>query len=110
MKVEWKYVLMEHGGQFVMMTGATLMPQWYADNLAYHLKVCYVLTELAQRLKTSLFAGAISFGNARFGQGRGRIVLDDVNCRGFEETLLSCQAYSTHNCDHSEDAGVRCEG
>ena len=110
MKVEWKYVSMEHGGQFVMMTGTTLMPLWYADNLVYHLKVCHISAELAQGSRTSSFAGAISFGNASFGQGRGRIVLDDVDCRGFEETLLSCQASSTHDCGHSEDAGVRCEG
>ena len=33
-------------------------------------------------------------------------------CRGTESSLLQCRtnAIGQHNCDHSEDAGVRCEG
>ena len=48
---------------------------------------------------------------ATFGQGTGQIWLDNVACTGSETTLLDCQANSlgSHNCVHSEDAGVRCQ-
>ena len=48
--------------------------------------------------------------NAEFGQGTGRIWLDNVGCSGRESMLSSCRANSWgfHNCDHSDDAGVVC--
>ena len=52
--------------------------------------------------------------NAYFGQGTGQIVLDDVQCTGWENQLLACRGSPildvSSNCDHSDDAGMRCEG
>ena len=47
---------------------------------------------------------------AEFGQGAGQIYLDNVGCTGAESNLLSCNhnGIFSHNCRHSEDAGVVC--
>ncbi|CAM4702792.1 unnamed protein product [Lepidochelys kempii] len=49
-------------------------------------------------------------GSARFGQGRGNIFLDDVQCSGNEYFVWQCQhrGWGIHNCGHSEDASVIC--
>ena len=54
----------------------------------------------------------MALGGAYFGSGGGAILLDNVVCRGTESSLLECNTnpIGQHNCDHSEDAGVRCEG
>ncbi|XP_039681940.1 deleted in malignant brain tumors 1 protein-like [Perca fluviatilis] len=50
--------------------------------------------------------------SARFGEGTGKIWLDDVACSGSERSVTLCQHYGfgTHNCGHGEDAGVVCSG
>ncbi|XP_040269003.1 macrophage receptor MARCO [Bufo bufo] len=42
--------------------------------------------------------------------GTGKILLDDVQCLGLEQSILDCKKsqWETHNCSHSEDAGVEC--
>ena len=47
---------------------------------------------------------------ARFGQGSGRIWLDDVSCSGNESSIVDCEhrGWGVENCGHSEDASVIC--
>ncbi|XP_066498178.1 uncharacterized protein [Hoplias malabaricus] len=47
---------------------------------------------------------------ARFGQGSGPILLDDVGCSGSESSITSCShnGFNKHDCSHSEDASVEC--
>ncbi|KAL3979826.1 groucho [Sarotherodon galilaeus] len=53
-----------------------------------------------QRAKSSAF----------FGEGQGKIWLDDVNCLGNETSLGHCRhrSFGENNCGHGEDAGVIC--
>ena len=59
-----------------------------------------------------LSTGASSFSYSRIGGGSGGILLDDVSCRGSESRLIDCinRGIGVHNCDHTDDAGVRCLG
>ncbi|NXN10886.1 SRB4D protein, partial [Indicator maculatus] len=51
-----------------------------------------------------------AWGEARHGQGRGYIFLDNLKCKGHEPSLLRCShiRWDVHNCDHSEDASATC--
>ena len=46
--------------------------------------------------------------SARFGEGKGPIVMDNVACTGSENFLVNCSHITNHNCMHYEDAGVIC--
>jgi len=59
-----------------------------------------------------VYVGGTAYGNAHFGTGEGPIFLDDVQCSSASSQLLECSSRPilTHNCRHSDDAGVGCEG
>jgi len=48
-------------------------------------------------------------GNA-FGDGSGRIWLDNVRCSGTELSIVNCQhnSWGNHSCQHSDDVSVSC--
>ena len=55
--------------------------------------------------------GALSaITSAGFGQGPGKIWMDDVDCDGNERRLKLCYhaGWGQHNCDHVDVAGVLC--
>ena len=57
------------------------------------------------------FLDAVSaISGAEFSEGSGPIQLDDMHCIGSESNLTKCLArpIKQHNCQHSKDAGVRC--
>ncbi|XP_070201823.1 putative leucine-rich repeat-containing protein DDB_G0290503 [Littorina saxatilis] len=55
-------------------------------------------------------SGAEATTRASFGPGSGPIVLDDVYCDGSKRDIRVCRstAFGSHDCGHSEDAGVVC--
>lgn len=59
-----------------------------------------------------IITGSVPVPRGFFGAGSGRIHLDDLGCNGTEQNLLACSHRGTgiHNCGHSEDAGVICQG
>ena len=59
-----------------------------------------------------LHADGRAYSNAHFGSGSGPIFLDDVQCTSSARKLLECYSKPilSHNCLHSDDAGVGCEG
>ena len=55
---------------------------------------------------------AAVLGSARFGPGSGPILFSELSCIGNESVITECghDDSSGHNCSHSEDVGVVCEG
>ena len=56
------------------------------------------------------FTHGIVKNQAYFGEGNGRIWLDEVNCTGTEESLFDCShhPWGFHDCYNNEDLGVVC--
>ena len=59
-------------------------------------------------VKCIIFTDSTALSRAPFGLGTGPIHLDDLRCTGSEGTLFDCPFTAIHNCNHFEDAGVRC--
>lgn len=59
----------------------------------------------------SVSVGAIALLSGAFGQGKGPIFLDSVECTGQENILQNCSndGVGIHNCGHAEDAAVVCQ-
>ncbi|XP_020623726.1 lysyl oxidase homolog 2A-like [Orbicella faveolata] len=47
---------------------------------------------------------------AYFGKGVGKVLLDEVRCKGNEKNIIHCyhRGWYRTNCNHYEDAGVKC--
>ena len=83
----------------------------YAHTGGKHL----LLDENANPIDCQIFtycAAGIAYSNAHFGTGTGPISLDDVQCTSSASQLLDCPSRPilSHNCQHTDDAGVGCEG
>ena len=61
---------------------------------------------------TTLCAAIMAYSNAHYGAGSGPIFMDDVQCGSGSSQLLECSSRPilSHNCFHSNDAGIDCKG
>jgi len=104
------------GGQCVMICGTALMQLWSASSWDMHTQEVSIFfcasLDLPTFIKILVHAGGIAYSDAHFGTGSGQIVLDDVRCSSSSSQLLECSTRPilSHNCLHSADAGVGCEG
>ena len=116
MKAEWRCASMIGGGQCVMICGTALMQLWSASSWDMHTQEVRVLLYPGLNLPNSInilvHVGGIAYSNAQFGTGIGHIFMDDVQCSSSSSQLLECSSRPIlfHNCLHSADAGVGCEG
>ena len=107
---------MTSGGQCAMMAGAVLMLLWFASSWVMQLQeVGSTIVWCGKtfcKICCDCSAGGIAYSYAYFGAGTGPIYLDDVACTSSASQLLECSSRPilTHNCLHSADAGVGCEG
>ena len=68
---------------------------------------CYIST----LIRTNLIVDSLPIRKSEYGSFFGNILLDNLICTGYENSLLDCVDESdigVHNCDHNEDAGVEC--
>ena len=110
---------MTSGGQCVMTHGIALMLLWSAsswDILSLEVSALFFDTVgsllIVYLLSLFVYIDGRAFSNAHFGVGSGPIFLDDVQCTSSSSQLLACPSRPilSHNCLHSADAGVGCEG
>lgn len=52
----------------------------------------------------------VARSRAHFGQGSGKIWVDQLDCKGDEDSIFDCgmNELGKHDCEHKEDAGVEC--
>ncbi|KAL4221648.1 Deleted in malignant brain tumors 1 [Mactra antiquata] len=52
----------------------------------------------------------VAYPGAYYGEGYGPIIIDDLNCYGYESDITQCpsRTWNSNNCAHKEDVGINC--
>ena len=123
----WKCAMTISGGQCVMTHGELLKSMLLVDSLdsltgvrkqqlSIMMHGVYTTDTRVNTDQSSLYnfyhPGATAYSYTGFGGGSRGILLDDVYCTGSELRLIDCphSDIGVHNCDHTNDAAVRCRG
>ena len=112
-------MLMEGWGTKLEMM---FLPSFFLPHIVVWMHLASVVQELSCMLVNKQYttfsshcylpsAGARAAQGGNFPSGRGSILLDDMECTGMESNIFNCFGETKkHDCSHSEDAGVVCEG
>ena len=86
--------------------GSSVCQDWWPNIHCGRISIAYSTHDIIPLI------GAVALTGGAVPDGTGPIWLDNVGCRGSESRLIDCTANTlgTHNCDHGDDAGVRCAG
>ena len=102
-------------GTYCMHTMVRQNCDWLAvltDDVVKPPTNCKKFCSCSSSIHEFFFTGAIARTRAYFGRGTGAILLDQLRCTGNETRLVNCPSnpLGIHDCSHSEDAGVTCQG
>ncbi|XP_065845299.1 scavenger receptor cysteine-rich domain superfamily protein-like isoform X3 [Oscarella lobularis] len=58
------------------------------------------------------YGDAVNCCSSKYGQGSGKVWLEQVDCTGFEDDLVECSSrgWGTHSSSHADDVGIICTG
>lgn len=61
-------------------------------------------------MKRIAYSFPYAIGGAFFGEGTGRVWLDNINCNGTEDDIFKCKStgWGATNCGHSKDVSIIC--
>ena len=100
------------GVRCVMTSGAQWTPQWPADSWDSLEEVLQAHSIIIGNNRQYYFNTGVQARTEGFMNGATtqQIWLDNVACTGRENRLIDCPAaaFGVHDCNHGEDAGVRC--
>ena len=59
---------------------------------------------------TTISSGSAEYLEDEYGEGDGKIWLENLKCTGKETTLLECEKtdFGVHWCSHSDDVSISC--
>ena len=107
---ESRFVEATSGELFVMTISIQKMLRYSQFNLHFVFLMKFLFDEQVLCRMMGYTGPSEILKDKSFGPGRGPIWVDQLGCSGTESSLLECSKlpWAKHNCNHTEDAGIRC--
>ena len=109
--VQYRSVLKEYGGQYVMIAiGITMMPVWSVNNWDFLPMVCIIMCIVL--ILYSNFLGSLAIQSTYYKNYYDPTFFTGLNCNGSEDHLFNCAIItSAPACSSTgNDANVICPG
>ena len=113
----WRCVLVECGGVFVEMAGTRQMLILSVNSWTWGKEVRKELRAMEHMciynhmfIYHECYSEPTIYSNSEFGEGKGPIVLSNVECGGWETDIIQCSSkeHLTFSCPRNHTAGVLC--